>query len=517
MACDTGKGRGAPEGEGRMLEVLGVQGDPAGGRPHEAALLTADEAGRMLRVATKTLEKWRSQGKGPAWVRVGRRVAYRREAVLEFVHSQETRGQKEESPMELEVTSRPYWKNRARQHVDIMFAHPHTQKPVRKRIVAPDGLDEAGAIAWGRGQAMRLFMETCKAPLDVEAWQERQEDTTNKVTKTGRTTRGSTPAAPRAPLLSEFWDVFMARYVATLKHASRLGFEESWRNHIREVLGHYRIDEIDNAVLERLRVALERKKLKVSSQKNIIRKATRCLVWAFRHQYVSREPPKVFFDRQRKERKPVYPREQWEAMVAAASTPVDRVLAVLLADAALRIGETAGLQWQDIDLEKQVMRISRNVCKGVVQDSPKGEVGDVPLTPRLAAALGEHRTVQNTGPWVLGRIVHGKPTFSSDALLKQRVTRLQELAGIPVWGPHRVRHSVLTFLAENGATPYALQALARHADMATTMRYYIHLDRLRLAREAISMLAERATPNSAHRKSMPSAPGNADPSIGNRR
>lgn len=44
-----------------------------------------------------------------------------------------------------------------------------------------------------------------------------------------------------------------------------------------------------------------------------------------------------------------------------------------------------------------------------------------------------------------------------------------ECANLPVFGPHRIRHSVLTLLAHMGVSPYAFHALARHARMAMTM------------------------------------------------
>ncbi|MDC0668432.1 tyrosine-type recombinase/integrase [Nannocystis radixulma] len=58
-----------------------------------------------------------------------------------------------------------------------------------------------------------------------------------------------------------------------------------------------------------------------------------------------------------------------------------------------------------------------------------------------------------------------------------------------MFGPHRVRHSVLTFLAERGVKPYALQAFARHEDLKTTNRYYVHVNKRALAREAVDALA----------------------------
>ncbi|MFY0538956.1 tyrosine-type recombinase/integrase [Nannocystis pusilla] len=90
-----------------------------------------------------------------------------------------------------------------------------------------------------------------------------------------------------------------------------------------------------------------------------------------------------------------------------------------------------------------------------------------------------------------------------EGTLGMRVRRAQGLARLAVYGPHRIRHSVLTLLARMGVSPYALQALARHARMATTMKYYIHLNQGELAAQAVAALAD------------PDAFGNAKATRGN--
>lgn len=47
------------------------------------ALLTPAEVAGELRITEKTLANWRSLGRGPAFVKVGGRVRYRRQAVDE--------------------------------------------------------------------------------------------------------------------------------------------------------------------------------------------------------------------------------------------------------------------------------------------------------------------------------------------------------------------------------------------------------------------------------------------------
>lgn len=50
-------------------------------------LLTTKEAARELRLTKATLEAWRCRGGGPAFVKFGRAVRYRREDLEKFLIS----------------------------------------------------------------------------------------------------------------------------------------------------------------------------------------------------------------------------------------------------------------------------------------------------------------------------------------------------------------------------------------------------------------------------------------------
>lgn len=52
------------------------------------SLLTPAEVAERLRVSTRTLEFWRHQGRGPAFVRLGKRVRYRADDVEGFIDAQ---------------------------------------------------------------------------------------------------------------------------------------------------------------------------------------------------------------------------------------------------------------------------------------------------------------------------------------------------------------------------------------------------------------------------------------------
>jgi hypothetical protein len=52
-------------------------------------LNTTEESAGFLRLQKQTLEAWRLKGTGPTFVKLGRRVVYRREALEEFMTERE--------------------------------------------------------------------------------------------------------------------------------------------------------------------------------------------------------------------------------------------------------------------------------------------------------------------------------------------------------------------------------------------------------------------------------------------
>lgn len=171
---------------------------------------------------------------------------------------------------------------------------------------------------------------------------------------------------------------------------------------------------------------------------------------------------------------------------AAAKLGTTYELIVLLgAEAGLRRGEMIGLLWTRVDLRRSQLTIDRSVWNGI-EGSPKGGRSRVvPMTVALAAVLKKHRHL--AGPNVLCN-----PDGS--ALTERQVERLigavQRRAGLEVTeGAHCLRHTFCSHLAMRGAAARAIQELAGHASITTTMRY-MHLSP-HVGREAIALLDER--------------------------
>lgn len=163
------------------------------------------------------------------------------------------------------------------------------------------------------------------------------------------------------------------------------------------------------------------------------------------------------------------------ARVRAAIAGRDRLIIELLYATGIRVAELTGLDIDDVDQDRRVLRV---LGKGRKERT-------VPYGLPAAAALGE---------WLAaGRPVLATPDSGSALLLGHRGRRLDPrtarrvvhqrvagVAGAPQVGPHGLRHSAATHLLDGGADLRAVQELLGHASLATTQLYtHVSIQRLR--------------------------------------
>jgi len=163
---------------------------------------------------------------------------------------------------------------------------------------------------------------------------------------------------------------------------------------------------------------------------------------------------------------------------AAELDPValrDHALLELLYATGIRVSELCGLDVDDVDLDRRVVVV---LGKG-------GKERTVPFGEPAARAVVD---------W----LVRGRPALAKAAsppalLLGARGGRFQPasvrrivhealnaIPGVPVMGPHGLRHSAATHLLEGGADLRSVQELLGHATLATTQLYtHVTVERLK--------------------------------------
>jgi integrase/recombinase XerC len=152
------------------------------------------------------------------------------------------------------------------------------------------------------------------------------------------------------------------------------------------------------------------------------------------------------------------------------------ILEVLYATG-IRVGELCGLDVDDVDRERRVVRVLGKGRKErtVPYGRPAEQALDTWLTrgrPELARS--------GSGPALFLGARGGR--IDQRAVRTMVHTRLADVPNAPDLGPHGLRHTAATHLLEGGADLRSVQELLGHASLATTQIYtHVTTDRLRQA------------------------------------
>ena len=252
-------------------------------------------------------------------------------------------------------------------------------------------------------------------------------------------------------------------------------------------LGLNRLDEID---IRTLRSWLANQQTRGKARTTMARRATAVRVftaWALRTGRTSSDPgAQLGSPKAHKPLPPALDVAQARALLDAAARVADddgpvgvRDVAILelLYATGIRVGELCGLDVDDVDRSRRVVRVfgkgrkERTVPYGVPADAALGRWLEGGRGPLIAPGAGAALFVGARGARIDQRTVRS---------VVHR--RLADVPGAPDLGPHGLRHTAATHLLEGGADLRAVQELLGHASLATTQIYtHVSAERLRKA------------------------------------
>jgi integrase/recombinase XerC len=157
----------------------------------------------------------------------------------------------------------------------------------------------------------------------------------------------------------------------------------------------------------------------------------------------------------------------------------DVAILELLYATGVRVGELAGLDVDDLDHDRRVVRV---FGKGRKERSvPYGGPASAALDAWLVRGRPQIVTPESGPALFLG--ARGK-RVDQRAVRSMVHRRIADVPGAPDLGPHGLRHTAATHLLEGGADLRSVQELLGHASLATTQLYtHVSTDRLRRAFE----------------------------------
>lgn len=153
----------------------------------------------------------------------------------------------------------------------------------------------------------------------------------------------------------------------------------------------------------------------------------------------------------------------------------DRLIVELLYATGIRVSELCGLDVDDVDMSRRVLRV---LGKGNKQRTvPFGAPAADALTAWLDRGRPALATPESGPALLLGARGRRLDPRQARTVVHQTISAVD---GAPDIGPHGLRHSAATHLLEGGADLRVVQELLGHSSLATTQLYtHVTVARLR--------------------------------------
>ena len=158
----------------------------------------------------------------------------------------------------------------------------------------------------------------------------------------------------------------------------------------------------------------------------------------------------------------------------------EAVLLGLLFYTGMRRGEICGLQWRDVDFERNVIHVRRDLdfkLRSVDRLKTVNAERDIPLVPELKAILMRHRGIGTVF------VISGEQITESG--YNAKIDRICAELGFKATA-RNFRKTFNTMLLDGGVPVIVAAKLMGHADANTTFKYYTDLERSKLVEDAVS-------------------------------
>lgn len=309
----------------------------------------------------------------------------------------------------------------------------------------------------------------------------------------------------RAATFGEFIERWKTEVLTTQKPSSARAVRSHLKCYIMPELGKLRLDQfgVENQQMFITRMP-ERATEKAVSRKTILNVLgtlstilTTAHDWGYNCEQIRltklRLPP-----RGTAYEAPHFTVEQVQKILAIAQEPWRTMFCIFMMDG-LRAGEALGLQWPDIDFERNLLHIRRSAWYGRLQTA-KSECSEtvLPIPNPLLNVLKAYREQWKPNPQGFLFVTRNNRPPSSNKVVEYHLWPILDALEIDRCGVHAFRHTHTALLLDSGATPKVVQRQLRHSDARTTLEIYGHVvgDAHRAAVEKVASIVDPNGPQS---------------------
>jgi integrase len=326
----------------------------------------------------------------------------------------------------------------------------------------------------------------------VHVWRHRgtQHRKSFRTLEEARDHKAQTRAGSSKPIARVWFEDYATDWIRSYRGRTSRGFAETTRTEYRRAIEEhaipgfkrYRLDEIDPQDVRDFFARLERQGLTLAGIRKVRAPLSALFATALEDGKVRSNPVqgiRIVTSQVQDAADPrkALTREELSTLLAAVPDE-HRLLFELMAHTGMRIGETIGLRWQDVELgEAPCLRVRSQVYRGKRRQLKSGYARRaIPLSTGMARRLWSLRGAAtfrgDEDPVFASRV--GTPLSPSN--LNGRVLKdARESVGLDWVSFHTFRHTCASLLFEAGKNVKQVQEWLGHHDPGFTLRTYVHL------------------------------------------
>jgi integrase len=347
--------------------------------------------------------------------------------------------------------------------------------------------DKNGRVVGYRGS---YWVHTADGPKRRYLSGKKREDVAEKLTKALADRADGLVFDAGSLTVGEYLNKWLKDVQDTVRQSTYEGYEYAIRPHIRPALGRIKLKDLTAAharwfYRERLDSGLA--PATVHKLHVVLHKALKAAVadgLIPRNVTAELKLPRIT----REEIDPLNP-EQARRLIETARGDRLEALYVLALNTGMRQGELLALKWDDVDLERGMLRVRRTLThagKAFVFGEPKTKKSrrTIRLTAGAVQALKEHLSRQLEEMERMSSLYQpGGLIFATEAgtiinpsnLRNRSLKLLLKRAGLPPIRFHDLRHTCATLLLSKDVNPKIVSEMLGHASVSITLDIYSHL------------------------------------------